>query len=249
MPCSAAHDATWAWWCWTAIRRDAGNRSTANLVERYSGWRSWTTTSGSRASRRDRWARPSVNARCVGEVLEVAVVGRDVGTRAARERERVLQLGADREQRHRASRRAAAAGRARTPGRVGSPTRVRRRRASPSRRSARGSHDRGRGSASASPDRRSRASASSVASGSSARLPEVRTIGRPTASREQVVERRVREEHAEAVAARGDRRRDRGPPRRARLEEDDRPRRAGDELALRARRARTGPRRRAGPGP
>ncbi len=101
IPCSAAQEATWAWWCWTAIRRSAGNRARAYFVERYSGWRSWATTSGSSARRRARWARPSVKARCVGEVLEVAVVGRHVRPPAARERERVLELGSHREDRAR----------------------------------------------------------------------------------------------------------------------------------------------------
>ena len=65
MPCSAAHEATWAWWCWTAIRRSAGNRATAYFVDRYSGWRSWATTSGSSARSRERCASPSVKARWV----------------------------------------------------------------------------------------------------------------------------------------------------------------------------------------
>ena len=47
-----------------ALRRP-GSAPAAYLVDRYSGWRSWTTTSGSRARSRDRWARPSVNARWV----------------------------------------------------------------------------------------------------------------------------------------------------------------------------------------
>ena len=100
-PCSAAQEATWAWWCWTAMRRSGGCWAIAYFVDRYSGWRSWTTISGSRARSRAEVGEAVGERPVRGQVLEVAVVRCDVGPPAAGEGERVLQLGADRQQRPR----------------------------------------------------------------------------------------------------------------------------------------------------
>ena len=67
-----------------------------------------------------REVREAVRERAVRrQVLEVAVVRRHVGAAAARERERVLELGADGEERPPARRRAAAAAPGRSRGRAG----------------------------------------------------------------------------------------------------------------------------------
>ena len=101
--CSTMHAATWAWWCCTATV--GRSRSTANLVDRYSGWRSWATTSGDDA----------VQRRQVVERLEERLGtwrgarGRRCGgwrrrRRSLGDRDRALQLGPDGQHRARGAR-------------------------------------------------------------------------------------------------------------------------------------------------
>ena len=74
----------WAWWCWTPM---AGrSRSAASLVERYSGWRSWATTSGDDAVEPAQVVDGLEEGPVGGQVLEVAdvVAGDDARRRSVR---------------------------------------------------------------------------------------------------------------------------------------------------------------------
>ena len=152
-------------------RGDAGprpartpSRSSAYLVDRYSGCRSWTTTSGSTANSRSKCSMPSRERAQRLVVLEVADVVGDPRALALGQAEGVLQLGAAGEQRRAACR----PGSGRLAGHVAARAaqqqrsrarRRRRRRARPSRRC--GSRSGGRARATGRRSRASRASASS----------------------------------------------------------------------------------------
>ena len=152
--------------------------------------------------------RPEVLERL--EVVEVADVLADVGGRAVDERERVLEMRPDREQRHRARdwERTAAAARSRAHA-GGTPARRRSSRRTES--STRAAIPRScRRKASAMSPSRSSASSALAAIGSSLRLPLVMTSGRAVALEQQMVQRRVGEHHADPAEpgrdAGGDRR-------------------------------------------
>ena len=79
-PLSARQAATWAWWCCTPSSSTPSS-SSAYLVDRYSGCRSWATTSGSTASRRRKC--PALGEGAEGlVVLQIADVVGDEGVAA-----------------------------------------------------------------------------------------------------------------------------------------------------------------------
>ena len=139
--CSTMHAATCAWWCCTP--RVGRSRSSANFDDRYSGWRSWATTSGVHAVERGQVVDGLEERLVGGQVLEVAqvVAGDDVV--AAGDRDGALQLAADREHRATRARTGAAAAPARTRAIAGAAATVCRWPAPRSRHSGCGSAGRG----------------------------------------------------------------------------------------------------------
>ena len=155
----------------------------AYAVERYPGWRSWATTVGSSSSSRSKcWTIPS-HARHARSSPRSPRCWLKNTSRSTDQREDVLELpadGQDRPPRRRAARRSRAAhSPARASGATGAP---------PITRAIESSHRTWMGRSwprktSAIPCSRASASPSSMAIGSSRRFPLVMTSGTPTASR------------------------------------------------------------------
>ena len=180
-------------------------------------------------------------------VAQVADVLADPRAAALGEAERALELGAAREQRGGAVERAARARPAPRRASGAGSSAGRARPAPPSRPCACGSAGRGRRIASAIGASRAAASSSRKAIGSSQTLPLVSTSGTPASREQQVVQRRVREHHAEL--ARAGRHRGRDARVRAPRREHDRTRRRRQQPPPRPGRARRAPARRRRPRP